>query len=149
MITLKNTEGVAYKTKYSAGFDILSKKSVEILPGKIALVPTGLFIDSWSTISVRDNVTQQYIELRPELQIRPKSGLAYKYYISVLNAPGTIDADYPDEIKVLLINNGTEPFYFNSGDAIAQGVLNYTRRVGLIDVEDVERIGGFGSTYLS
>lgn len=100
----------AYETTHSAGMDIrASLENQEIIgPGERKLISTGLFIE----------LPEGY-----EAQIRPRSGLALKYGITVLNAPGTIDADYRGEIKVLLINHGTEAFTIQSGDRIAQMIV--------------------------
>lgn len=99
-----------YQTKLSAGSDICADISEEIIlrPGERQLIPSGLYIE------LPDNC---------EAQIRPRSGLALKYGITVLNAPGTIDADYRGEIKVLLINLGQEDFCLKPGDRIAQMVI--------------------------
>lgn len=99
------------------------------------LVATGLFIE----------LPEGY-----EAQIRPRSGLAYKHGITVLNSPGTIDADYRGEIKVLLINLSNDNFLINNGDRIAQMVIAKHESVSLIDVQDINTTdradGGFGST---
>jgi dUTP pyrophosphatase len=99
-----------YQTELSAGMDIPAyiESSVTLLPGDRTLIPTGLFLE----------IPPGY-----EIQIRPRSGLALKYGITVLNSPGTVDADYRGEIKVLLINHGQEPFVISKGDRIAQMIL--------------------------
>lgn len=127
----------AYETLLSAGMDIRAfiESAVTIKPGQRLLIPTGL-----------------YIALPPgyEAQIRPRSGLAFKNGVTVLNAPGTIDADYRGEIKVMLINHGTEPFEINNGDRIAQMIIATFVRAELILVETLNETdrgsGGFGST---
>lgn len=127
----------SYATLLSAGMDLRAELSEEILllPGKRELIPTGL-----------------YIELPPgyEAQIRPRSGLAFKHGVTVLNSPGTIDADYRGEIKVLLINHGADAFAIKHGERIAQMVIAKYEQVAwqrVNSLEDSERgAGGFGST---
>jgi dUTP pyrophosphatase len=129
---LKGAEGLEYKTRLSAGFDLVAAEDVVILPGDWVAVGTGLYIARATEFET--------------LEIRPRSGLAYKYGVTVLNSPGTIDADYPDEIKVILINHGKEPFAIQAGDRIAQGVLTDYKRIENVPVKEVVRTGGFGST---
>ena len=126
-----------YETDGASGMDLVAflDKPVLIMPGKSELVPTGL------SIAIPDNT---------EVQIRPRSGLAAKKNISVLNTPGTIDSDYRGEIKVILYNHGSEKFTVNDGDRIAQMVLVPVIKA---DFEEVESLpitlrgdGGFGST---
>lgn len=99
-----------YQTELSAGMDIPAnvESTITLQPGERQLIATGL-----------------YLEIPPgyEMQIRPRSGLALKHGITVLNSPGTVDADYRGEIKVLLINHGQEPFQISKGDRIAQMIL--------------------------
>lgn len=99
-----------YQTELSAGMDIPAciDSPVTLMPGDRTLIPTGLFLE----------IPPGY-----EMQIRPRSGLALKHGITVLNSPGTVDADYRGEIKVLLINHGQEPFVISKGDRIAQMIL--------------------------
>ena len=99
-----------YQTELSAGMDIPAyiECAVTLQPGDRTLIPTGLFLE----------IPPGY-----EMQIRPRSGLALKHGVTVLNSPGTIDADYRGEIKVLLINHGQEPFVISKGDRIAQMIL--------------------------
>ena len=126
-----------YETPGSSGMDVAAyvKSNIIIYPGEKALVPTGLSIS---------------IPLGHEVQIRPRSGLAVKKNITVLNTPGTIDADYRGEIKVILINLGKEKFIIKNGDRIAQMVICPVVQADLEEVEelsDTERgSGGFGST---
>lgn len=126
-----------YQTPGSAGMDLCAAvtQSVVLQPGSIKLVPTGL------KISLPQGV---------EAQIRPRSGLALKYGIGLVNSPGTVDADYRGEIGIIMINYGTKAFTVNRGDRIAQMVLNRVVLGELIAVEqldDTERAaGGFGST---
>ena len=129
-----------YATEDSAGMDLSAAldEAIEIAPGQRALVPTGLSIS-----------------LRPgyEAQIRPRSGLALKHGITVLNAPGTIDADYRGEIKVILANLGSEDFTIERGMRIAQMVVARHANVEWNIVESLEETdrgtGGFGSTGTS
>lgn len=126
-----------YATVDSAGMDLSSSstESITIKPGKFALIPTNLTME----------IPQGY-----EGQVRPRSGLALKHGITVLNSPGTIDADYRGEVKVLLINHGTEDFIINYGDRIAQLVISRHENVSLEfddNISDTERgAGGYGST---
>jgi dUTP pyrophosphatase len=132
-----NSEAIipAYQTKEAAGFDLHSIEDVIINPGERKLIGTGLAFE---------------IEYGYEVQIRPRSGLAYKHGITVLNTPGTIDSDYRGEIKVLLINFGNESFEIKKGERIAQAVVAPVIQAEIIEVEelsDTERgSGGFGST---
>jgi len=125
----------AYQTKEAAGFDLHSIEETVINPGERKLIGTGLAFE---------------IEFGYEVQIRPRSGLAYKHGITVLNSPGTIDSDYRGEIKVLLINHGNEPFEIKKGERIAQAVIAPVVQAKIVEVEelsDTQRgAGGFGST---
>ena len=118
-----------------AAFDLKSRVSLEIPPRKSALVPTGLFLE----------LPEGF-----EAQVRPRSGLALKRCVTVLNTPGTIDAGYRGEVGVILINHGDSPFSIERGDRIAQMVIQELPKVRLVAVEslsDSERgAGGFGST---
>jgi dUTP pyrophosphatase len=125
----------AYQTEGSAGLDLRADDACALAPGERRLVPTGLAI-----------------ELPPghEGQVRPRSGLAVKHGIGMVNAPGTIDQDYRGEVCVILVNLGQEPFQVRRGDRIAQLVVAPVTRV---EVEVVEELGesargdgGFGST---
>ena len=126
-----------YATPLSAGLDLRANLEADILlePGKTALIPTGLFIE----------LPDGY-----EAQIRPRSGLAFKHGITVLNSPGTVDADYRGEIKVLLINHSQEAFAIANGERIAQMVVAAYQQISWIPSEvlsDTERgAGGYGST---
>ena len=126
-----------YETEGSSGLDLAAhiNENVEIKPGSTAIIPTGI------AVSIPKNF---------EIQIRPRSGLAAKNQISVLNTPGTIDADYRGELKVILINLGTKSFLIENGSRIAQMVLCPTVKAKLKEVktlEDTKRgSGGFGST---
>lgn len=126
-----------YATALSAGMDLKANIEEPVTLGMLerAMVPTGLFIE----------LPEGY-----EAQIRPRSGLAAKHGISVTNSPGTIDADYRGEIKVLLVNLSKEPFTINPGERIAQMVIARHEKVEWEEVEildETERgAGGFGST---
>ena len=122
---------------YASGFDLHAavEEPVTLHPGERTLIPTGLSLS-----------------MPPELeaQIRPRSGLAYKHGITCLNTPGTIDADYRGEIKVLLINHGQQPFTIERGERIAQMVFQIVPVVTLIEVDELSVTqrgeGGFGHT---
>ena len=127
----------AYATVQSAGMDLRANLESPIIlnPMERAMIPTGLFIE---------------LPVGYEAQVRPRSGLAAKHGITVLNTPGTIDADYRGEIKVILINLSTEPFEIQHGERIAQMVIAKHETVQWEEVEvlsDTERgAGGFGSS---
>ena len=126
-----------YETVGSSGMDLAAyiNSDIKIDPGKTAIIPTGL------TLSIPQGF---------EVQIRPRSGLAAKKKISVLNTPGTIDADYRGEIKVILINLGHETFIVEKGLRIAQMVVCPVVQAKLKEVDDLNKTergaGGFGST---
>ena len=128
----------SYASEYSAGMDLRANlsESVVLQPFERKLIPTGLFM-----------------ELPPdcEAQIRPRSGLALKHGVTVLNSPGTIDADYRGEICVILVNLSQEPFEIQAGERIAQMVIAQFRQVELQEVASLEELsdtergaGGFG-----
>lgn len=127
----------AYATEVSAGFDLLAAVTapVTLKPGERKLVPTGLAI-----------------ALPPgfEAQVRPRSGLALKQGVTVLNSPGTVDADYRGEVGVILINHGESDFLIQRGDRIAQMVVAPVTRASLIETAELppsgRGAGGFGST---
>lgn len=125
----------SYATAGSAGLDLRSAENLTLKPGTRALVATGI------AIALPDH---------HEAQVRPRSGLAVKHGITVLNSPGTIDADYRGEIKVPLINLGSEEFIVNRGDRIAQMVVAPVTTAELVEVESLEETargaGGFGSS---
>jgi dUTP pyrophosphatase len=126
-----------YATIASAGLDVRAKleDSVVLQPGEWRLIPTGLFAA---------------LPVGTELQVRPRSGLAFKHGITVLNSPGTIDADYRGEIGVLLINHGAKPFAVEHGERIAQLVLARYEQITWKETENLPSsdrgTGGFGST---
>ena len=125
----------AYQTAEAAGFDLHSIEDVVIAPGERKLIGTGLAFE---------------IPAGYEIQIRPRSGLAYKHGITVLNTPGTIDSDYRGEIKVLLINHSNENFEIKVGERIAQAVIKEVIQATFEEVEELNDTargaGGFGST---
>ncbi|MBQ4503144.1 MAG: dUTP diphosphatase [Alistipes sp.] len=127
----------SYATPLSAGMDLRAsmEQSITLAPLERALVPTGLFVE----------LPEGY-----EMQIRPRSGLAAKHGITVLNSPGTIDADYRGEIKVILVNLSNNPFEIVPGERIAQAVVAQHAHIEWEQVEQLgatERgAGGFGST---
>ena len=129
----------AYQSAHAAGLDLLAAvpddAPVMLAPGKHALIPTGLTIA----------LPQGY-----EAQVRPRSGLAAKHGVTVLNSPGTVDADYRGEVCVLLINHGDQPFPVRRGERIAQMVIAEVARVELVPVTSLSATdrgsGGFGST---
>lgn len=129
----------AYATAHAAGVDLLAAVSADIVlrPGARALIPTGIAIA---------------LPANCEAQIRPRSGLALKYGVTVLNSPGTVDADYRGEIGVILINHGQEPFTVTRGLRIAQLVIAPVERLAwqeTTSLSESERgSGGFGSTGL-
>lgn len=126
-----------YATELSAGLDLRANidAPVELKPLERTLVPTGLFIE---------------LPKGFEAQIRPRSGLAFKHGITVLNSPGTIDADYRGEIKVLLVNLSGDPFLINDGERVAQMVIASHEQISwktTDTLQDSSRgAGGFGST---
>ena len=133
----KNIKLPAYKTSGSSGMDLVAyiKNKITIDPGKTAMIPTGIAVA----------IPKNY-----EIQIRPRSGLAAKKGISVLNTPGTVDADYRGEIKIILINLSKKSFIIKSGDRVAQMVLCPTVKAELKEIKNLPKTirggGGFGST---
>ena len=127
----------SYKTSGASGVDLMAfiEKPIELKPGKSCLVPTGLSVA----------FSKEY-----EIQIRPRSGLAAKNNISVLNTPGTIDSDYRGELKIILFNHGSENFMINNNDRVAQMVLTPIIKMELEEKnelpETIRGEGGFGST---
>ena len=126
-----------YKTSGASGVDLSAfiKEAIDLKPKESILIPTGL------SVAFSENF---------EIQIRPRSGLAAKNNISVLNTPGTIDSDYRGEIKVIIYNHGSENFLINNGDRIAQMILTPVLKMELEEVNNLPKSirgeGGFGST---
>ncbi|MDH4471429.1 MAG: dUTP diphosphatase [Fluviicola sp.] len=126
-----------YATQGAAGMDIRAHltESITLQPMERRLIPTGLFLE---------------IPIGYEVQIRPRSGLAYKHGITVLNSPGTIDSDYRGEVGVLLINLSSEPFVIENGERVAQMVVAAHEQASwktVSELSDTDRgAGGFGST---
>ena len=133
----KNIKLPIYKTLGSSGMDLMAyiKNKIIINPKKVAVVPTGIAV----------SIPKKY-----EIQIRPRSGLAAKNHITVLNTPGTIDSDYRGEIKIILINLGTKPFVIKTGDRIAQMVLCPIVKAKFAVIKNLSKTKrgkkGFGST---
>tara|TARA_B100001540_G_scaffold198367_1_gene174746 strand:- start:11 stop:448 length:438 start_codon:yes stop_codon:yes gene_type:complete len=127
----------SYKTDGASGMDLMAfvENSVKIAPNNSALIPTGI------SVAMPNDV---------EIQIRPRSGLAAKSKISVLNTPGTIDSDYRGEIKVILFNHGSDEFIVNNRDRVAQMILTPILKIDFEEVDDLPKTirgsGGFGST---
>ena len=129
----------SYQSKHAAGLDIVAGvpegEPVTLLPGARALVPSGFALE----------LPHGY-----EAQVRPRSGLALKHGVTLLNSPGTIDSDYRGELMVIMINHGSEPFVVRRGDRIAQLVVAPVSHVEIAAVEELAETergpGGFGST---
>ena len=127
----------SYKTDGASGMDLMAciEKPISLEPGKSCLIPTGLSVA----------FSEKY-----EIQIRPRSGLAAKNNISVLNTPGTIDSDYRGEIKIILFNHSNENFIINNNDRVAQMVLTPVIKMELEETNELPDSrrgeGGFGST---
>ena len=132
-----SVEMPTYKTMGASGMDLMAfiKQPIKLAPQKSCLVPTGLSFA----------FSEKY-----EIQIRPRSGLAAKKNISVLNTPGTIDSDYRGEIKIILFNHGNSEFVINNKDRVAQMILIPVHKMDLEEVEvlpnSIRGKGGFGST---
>ena len=125
----------AYATAHAAGMDVVAAEDLDLQPGQRHAVATGL----------RIAIPEGY-----EVQVRPRSGLALKHGITVPNTPGTIDADYRGELKVIMINHGTEPFPVRRGERIAQLVPAAVTQAEWQEVDELDETvrgeGGFGST---
>ena len=132
-----NVEIPSYKTNGASGIDLMAftDKPIKISPNSSYLVPTGL------SIAFSDNY---------EMQIRPRSGLAAKNSITVLNTPGTIDSDYRGEIKIILFNHGKKDFIINNKDRVAQMILTPVAKIKFEETDNLPDTlrgeGGFGST---
>ena len=133
-----NNELPKYETPGAAGLDLKSAINYVLGPGEFKMIPTNIHI----------KLPEGY-----EAQVRPRSGLAAKYGISVCNTPGTIDSDYTGQIGVILINHGESQFVIKEGDRIAQMVINKVEQLNWIPVNNLEALGetergqnGFGST---
>jgi dUTP pyrophosphatase len=131
-----------YQSEQAAGFDlhaaVPAEAPITIAPGERAIIPTGIVIA---------------LPAGTEGQVRPRSGLASRHGVTVLNAPGTIDADYRGEVRVILINLGHDPFTVERGMRIAQLIVAESMRAGFCEVpfidETTRGVGGFGSTGLA
>lgn len=137
IVNLSTNPLPTYETESSAGMDLRASldQPLEMKPFQRVLVPTGLFIE---------------LPIGFEAQVRPRSGLAIKNGVTVLNSPGTIDADYRGEIKVILINLSEDVFVINSGDRIAQMIISKHEKANFIKVDQLNETergsGGFGHT---
>ena len=137
VVNKSNNTLPAYETLHAAGMDIRAHidEPLQLKPLERRLIPTGLYLE----------LPEGY-----EAQIRPRSGLAYKHGVSIVNSPGTIDADYRGEIKVLLVNLSTEVFEINTGDRIAQMVVARHEKVEWEETatltETLRGAGGYGHT---
>jgi len=137
IVNKSNNALPGYQTLLSAGMDVRAflEEPVELAPMQRQLIPTGLYIE----------LPEGY-----EAQIRPRSGLAFKHGITVLNSPGTIDADYRGEVGILLVNLSNQPFTIENGERMAQMIIARHENAEWIEVEqlsETERgIGGYGST---
>lgn len=137
IVNKSNNDLPGYETEHSAGMDLRANLEEPVLlkPMQRALIPTGLYIA---------------LPVGMEAQIRPRSGLAIKKGITVLNTPGTIDADYRGEIKVILINLSTEDFLINNGERICQMIIAHHEKARWDEVKELEETdrgaGGFGHT---
>ena len=138
VVNKSNNALPAYETKNSAGMDLrayLPEGPVTLQPMQRALIPTGLYLE----------IPEGY-----EGQVRPRSGLAIKFGITVLNTPGTIDADYRGELKQILINLSDQPFVINNGDRIAQIIFARCEQAEMVEVDELSETergaGGFGHT---
>jgi len=126
-----------YQTTHSVGFDLYASVDTQIVikPGERVLVPNGIQVE---------------VPFGWEMQLRPRSGIALKHGVTVLNAPGTIDSDFGGEVCTLLINHGTEDFVIQKGDRISQGVLNKTAYSPIIESDEISETArgdsGWGST---
>lgn len=139
IVNKSDHDSPAYETIASAGMDLKAfiSEPIILLPLQRALIPTGLFIE---------------LPVGYEAQVRPRSGLAIKHGITVLNTPGTIDADYRGEIKVIMVNLSDTTYTFNNGDRIAQMIVSAHEKAEWIEVDDLNQTsrgsGGFGHTGL-
>lgn len=142
VINKSNNPDPEFQTEGSSGFDFRAHldKPVWLRSGDIKIIPTGLYFG---------------LPQNTEIQVRPRSGLAAKHGITVLNSPGTIDSDYIGEVRIILINHGKSKFQINTGERIAQGVIGAVMGKEFIEFEKVNTLdntdrgsGGFGSTGL-
>ena len=142
LINKSNNPDPEHQTEGSSGFDFRAylEHPVWLGVGEIKIIPTGLYFG---------------LPQNTEIQVRPRSGLASKHGITVLNSPGTIDSDYIGEVKIILINHGKSKFQINTGERIAQGVIGAVMGKEFIEFEKVNTLdntdrgsGGFGSTGL-
>ena len=140
-----------YGSDYAAGFDLYSCVNWSLNPGQRFIVPTGWAMEFPGESWISDGPGMRTQEYFYHLSIRPRSGIAAKKGITVLNTPGTVDSDYRGEVGVILINLSDKPFSIKVGDKIAQGIITMHERVDefeeVDELEETERgDGGFGST---
>ena len=139
IVNTSNNPLPSYETDLSAGMDLRAHlaEPIEMKPLERVLVPTGLFIE---------------LPAGHEAQVRPRSGLAIKNGITVLNTPGTIDADYRGEVKIILVNLSSESFTIKNGDRIAQMIISRHERATIVETDQLSQTsrgsGGFGHTGL-
>lgn len=138
-VNKSENENPSYATEFSSGFDLRANENIILAPNEYAMVSTGLFFE----------LPEGF-----EIQVRPRSGLAAKHGVTVLNTPGTVDSDYRGEVKVILINHGKQGFAVAKGDRIAQAIVAPVWGKSLINLTPISEInedtvrgaGGFGST---
>lgn len=141
-----------YQTSGSAGMDLMANIEDELVlePHKQILVPTGIYISLPKPEIIYDSYGNPLKKIGYEAQIRPRSGLAAKYGISIVNSPGTIDSDWRGEIKVILINLTDIPYTIKKGDRISQMIISSYEIVEWVEVDNLDETergkGGFGST---
>lgn len=143
-VNKSSNKNPVYTKEGDSGFDIRANEDVILKSKEYKVIPTGLYFD---------------LPVDHELQVRPRSGLAAKYGITVLNTPGTVDNNYKGEIKVILINHGNEDFKIVRGDRIAQGVISYVKSKSVINLTEINEDEyqtnsnrgdkGFGSSGIS
>lgn len=124
-----------YQSRGAAGFDFHALNALSLKPGERGIIQTGLAVA---------------LEIGYELQVRPRSGLAFKHGISIVNSPGTVDSDYRGEVKIVLINHGSKLFEVAKGDRVAQGVIKEVVQARIVEVDELDSTqrgeAGFGST---
>lgn len=132
-----NSEAIIpqYQSQGAAGFDFHALNELVLQPGERGIIETGLAVA---------------LDIGYELQVRPRSGLAFKHGISIVNTPGTVDSDYRGEVKIVLINHGSEEFAVKKGERVAQGVIKEVVQAQIVEVDELDSTqrgeAGFGST---
>lgn len=156
LINKSNNPDPEFKTSGAAGMDIranITSDFINEISGNLVHSDNSIFLPSGSFLAIPTGIYMKVPESY-EIQVRPRSGLAFKHGVTVLNSPGTIDSDYTGEIKVILINHGKNSFEINHGDRIAQLVISNVMSKNTISFKNVESFsggtergsGGFGST---